>query len=185
MVNDAEQQRLEEDRNRVALWRRWGPYVAARQWGTVREDYSEGGNAWDFFPHEHARSRAYRWGEDGLAGISDHWQHLCFALALWNTQRPDPEGAPLRPDERRGQPRRGRQGVLVGARLDAHPLVHAVALQVPAARVPVRRAGRRQPRPQPRARRARARRHGGVRGVALLRRRDHLREGARRTTSAS
>ena len=88
MVNDAEQQRLEEDRNRVALWRRWGPYVAARQWGTVREDYSEDGNAWDFFPHEHARSRAYRWGEDGLAGISDHWQHLCFALALWNTNDP-------------------------------------------------------------------------------------------------
>ena len=68
MVNDAEQQRLEEDRNRVALWRRWGPYVAARQWGTVREDYSDDGNAWDFFPHDHARSRAYRWGEDGLGG---------------------------------------------------------------------------------------------------------------------
>src|SRR6476659_8396790 len=88
MVTDAEQQRLEEDRNRVALWRRWGPYVAARQWGTVREDYSESGTAWDFFPHEHARSRAYRWGEDGLGGISDHWQHLCFALALWNTHDP-------------------------------------------------------------------------------------------------
>ena len=58
------------------------------EWGTVREDYSEDGNAWDFFPHEHARSRAYRWGEDGLAGISDHWQHLCFALALWNTNDP-------------------------------------------------------------------------------------------------
>ena len=85
MSNDAEKQRLEEDRNRVALWRRWGPYLSARQWGTVREDYSEGGNAWDFFPHEHARSRAYRWGEDGLGGISDHWQHLCFGLTLWNT----------------------------------------------------------------------------------------------------
>ena len=85
MSNDAEQGRLDEDRNRVALWRRWGPYLSARQWGTVREDYSAGGTAWDFFPHEHARSRAYRWGEDGLGGISDHWQHLCFSVALWNT----------------------------------------------------------------------------------------------------
>ena len=85
MSNDAEQGRLDEDRNRVALWRRWGPYLSARQWGTVREDYSPGGTAWDSFPHEHARSRAYRWGEDGLGGISDHWQHLCFSVALWNT----------------------------------------------------------------------------------------------------
>ncbi|AGA34964.1 hypothetical protein TVNIR_3328 [Thioalkalivibrio nitratireducens DSM 14787] len=65
-------------------WLRWGPYLSERQWGTVREDYSPGGNAWDYFPHDHARSRAYRWGEDGLAGISDDQQRLCFALALWN-----------------------------------------------------------------------------------------------------
>jgi len=70
------------------LWRRWGPYLSERQWGTVREDYSVGGNAWDFFPHDHARSRAYRWGEDGLAGFSDADQRLCFALALWNGQDP-------------------------------------------------------------------------------------------------
>src|ERR1700712_2811561 len=69
-------------------WRRWGPYVSDRQWGTVREDYSEGGTAWDYFPHDHARSRAYRWGEDGLLGISDNHQRLCFALALWNEQDP-------------------------------------------------------------------------------------------------
>src|SRR5499425_2504328 len=68
----------------ASLWRRWGPYLSERQWGTVREDYSESGDAWNYFPHDHARSRAYRWGEDGLAGISDDRQRLCIALALWN-----------------------------------------------------------------------------------------------------
>ncbi len=80
----AEQQRLVEAEARSAHWRRWGPYLSERQWGTVREDYSPGGTAWDYFPHDHARSRAYRWGEDGLGGISDNHQRLCFALALWN-----------------------------------------------------------------------------------------------------
>ncbi|MEO6722961.1 MAG: glucosidase [Ferruginibacter sp.] len=65
-------------------WKKWGPYLSERQWGTVREDYSEHGNAWDYFPHDHARSRVYRWGEDGIAGISDDQQHICFAIALWN-----------------------------------------------------------------------------------------------------
>ena len=80
----AETQRLEAASNRAAHWKRWGPYLSERQWGTVREDYSPHGTAWDSFPHDHARSRAYRWGEDGLAGISDNHQRLCFALALWN-----------------------------------------------------------------------------------------------------
>src|SRR5258708_1527960 len=80
----AEGRRLEEARTGTQAWRAWGPYVSARQWGTVREDYSAGGNAWDYFSHDHARSRAYRWGEDGLAGISDDGQRICFALALWN-----------------------------------------------------------------------------------------------------
>jgi hypothetical protein len=71
-----------------APWRRWGPYLAERQWGTVREDYSAGGDVWDYFPHDHARSRAYRWGEDGLAGICDDQQRLCFAIALWNGADP-------------------------------------------------------------------------------------------------
>ena len=79
----AETIRLEEARRDVP-WRRWGPYLSERQWGTVREDYSGDGSAWEFFPHDHARSRVYRWGEDGLAGISDDKQRLCFALALWN-----------------------------------------------------------------------------------------------------
>jgi len=87
-----EQQRLDEDRKQQKFhekaWRKWGPYLSERQWGTVREDYSADGNAWEYFPHEHARSRAYRWGEDGLAGVSDREQRLCLALALWNGRDP-------------------------------------------------------------------------------------------------
>ncbi len=85
---DVEHGRLEEARTKEVPWRKWGPYLSDRQWGTVREDYSESGDAWNFFTHDHARSRAYRWGEDGLAGISDDKQRLCFALALWNGKDP-------------------------------------------------------------------------------------------------
>jgi len=85
---NAETQRLRECRDAKAEWKKWGPYLSERQWGTVREDYSEDGNAWDYFNHDQARSRAYRWGEDGLAGICDHEQRLCFALALWNGEDP-------------------------------------------------------------------------------------------------
>ena len=84
----AEARRLEESRNRTAYWKRWGPYVSDRAWGSVREDYSAGGTAWEYFPHDHARSRAYRWNEDGLAGICDRHQRMCFALALWNRRDP-------------------------------------------------------------------------------------------------
>jgi hypothetical protein len=84
----AEEQRLEQSRNRTAHWKRWGPYLSERAWGTVREDYSAYGTAWDYLPHDHARSRAYRWNEDGLAGISDRHQNICFALALWNGRDP-------------------------------------------------------------------------------------------------
>ena len=84
----AEHNRLEEARMRMAHWKRWGPYLSERAWGTVREDYSPYGNAWEFFPHDHARSRAYRWNEDGIAGISDRHQKICFALALWNGRDP-------------------------------------------------------------------------------------------------
>jgi hypothetical protein len=83
-----EYQRLLEDRERTANWRRWGPYLAERQWGTVREDYSKDGDAWAYFPHDHARKRAYRWGEDGLLGFCDRQSRLCFALALWNHKDP-------------------------------------------------------------------------------------------------
>ena len=85
---DAENRRLEETRANAVPWRKWGPYLSERQWGTVREDYSESGDAWNYFTHDQARSRAYRWGEDGLAGISDDRQLLCFALALWNGKDP-------------------------------------------------------------------------------------------------
>src|SRR5208337_4089297 len=84
----SEIQRLTEAREATTNWRKWGPYLSERQWGTVREDYSESGNAWDYFSHDQARSRAYRWGEDGLGGISDHRQYLCFALTLWNGKDP-------------------------------------------------------------------------------------------------
>jgi hypothetical protein len=87
-MTTAEHRRLEEAREPKSPWKKWGPYLSERQWGTVREDYSEGGNAWDYFSHDQARSRAYRWGEDGLAGISDDQQRLCFALALWNGNDP-------------------------------------------------------------------------------------------------
>src|SRR5262245_32760845 len=80
--------RLDEAREQKIAWKKWGPYLSERQWGTVREDYSENGDAWQYFSHDQARSRAYRWGEDGLAGISDDQQQLCFALAVWNGKDP-------------------------------------------------------------------------------------------------
>src|SRR3954466_10638035 len=83
-MEDAERTRLEDE----TPWRRWGPYLAERAWGTVREDYSATGDAWDYFPHDHARSRTYRWNEDGLGGLCDLQQTLCFAFAFWNGADP-------------------------------------------------------------------------------------------------
>src|SRR4051794_15011143 len=85
---DPETLRLQEDARREKNWKRWGTYLSERQWGTVREDYSANGDAWSYLPHDHARSRAYRWGEDGLLGITDRECRLCFALALWNGRDP-------------------------------------------------------------------------------------------------
>ncbi len=87
-LSTPEHLRLDEDNRREKNWKRWGPYLSERQWGTVREDYSANGDAWNYFPHEHSRSRAYRWGEDGLMGISDRECRLCFSVALWNGQDP-------------------------------------------------------------------------------------------------
>jgi hypothetical protein len=84
----AEQSRLQQSRDAGTLWKLWGPYLSERQWGTVREDYSENGDAWGYFSHDQARSRAYHWGEDGIAGFSDDKQRLCFGLALWNGKDP-------------------------------------------------------------------------------------------------
>jgi len=88
MNKTAEAERLAAARNQKEPWKKWGPYLSERQWGTVREDYSKDGNAWEYFDHDQARSRAYRWGEDGIAGLSDDHQNLCFALALWNGKDP-------------------------------------------------------------------------------------------------
>ena len=84
----AEARRLEDSASRTQHWKRWGPYLSERAWGTVREDYSAHGTAWEHFSHDHARSKAYRWNEDGLGGISDRHQFICFALALWNGRDP-------------------------------------------------------------------------------------------------
>ncbi len=127
-------------------WRRWGTYLSERQWGTVREDYSADGSAWDYFPHEHARSRAYRWGEDGIAGFCDEKETLCLGDRAVEWQGRDPEGAPLRPDQRAGQSRRRRQGTLLLSRCDADMLVCADAVQVSAGRVSLSATDRREPR---------------------------------------
>ena len=84
MEDCPESLRLDEDKRRVKNWKRWGPYLPERQWGTVREDYSANGDCWNYLPHDHARSRAYRWGEDGLLGFTDRECRLCFAPAFWN-----------------------------------------------------------------------------------------------------
>ena len=141
-VPGAERARLAEADAGGRPWRDWGPYLSERAWGTVREDYSDDGTAWDYFPHDHARSRAYRWNEDGLAGICDDRQTFCFALALWNGKDPILKERMFGLAGDRGQPRRGRQGVLVVPGLHADPLVDAVALPLPAGRVPVRGSGR-------------------------------------------
>ena len=112
-LEGAESQRLEEDALRQANWKRWGPYLSERQWATVREDYSPDGQSWTHFPHDHARSRAYRWGEDGLLGITDRECRLCFAAGPLEHPGPHPQGTSLRPDRPRGKPRRGREGVLL------------------------------------------------------------------------
>jgi hypothetical protein len=98
---DQERERLKSDAN----WREWGPYLSERAWGTVREDYSATGDVWNYFPHDHARSKAYRWGEDGIAGISDSRQYLCFALALWNGNDAILQGAFIRANGATGQSR--------------------------------------------------------------------------------
>ena len=177
IVDCTEQKRLNDAREAGVPWKKWGPYLSERQWGTVREDYSQDGNAWDYFTHDQSRSRAYRWGEDGLGGISDDKQRLCFALALWNERDPILKERAVRPHQQRGEPRRGRQGVLLLPRLHADPLVHEVPLQVPAARVPLPRPRRDEPAADAGGARIRAPRHGDLRRRPLLRRLPRVREG--------
>ncbi len=147
-----EHRRLAEIRDDIGSWRRWGPYLSDRSWGTVREDYSADGNAWDYLPHDLARSKAYRWGEDGIAGICDRYQLLVLRAGLLERPRPDPQGTALRPDHQRGQPRRGRQGILFPPRQHADALLHEVPLQVSAGASFPMATGRGKPPPQrPRA----------------------------------
>ena len=129
---DAERDRLKEARDQGVPWRKWGPYLSERQWGTVREDYSDDGDAWDYFSHDQARSRAYRWGEDGLAGISDDRQRLCFALALWNGKDPILKERLFGLTNSEGN--HGEDVKEYYFYLDSHAdaLVHEVPLQVPA-----------------------------------------------------
>ncbi len=127
-----EHDRLDETDEQKLPWKKWGPYLSERQWGTVREDYSEGGDAWNYFTHDQARSRAYRWGEDGLAGISDDHQRLCFALALWNGRDPILKERPFgltNSESNHGEDVKEYYFYL-GQHSD--PLVHDAALQVSA-----------------------------------------------------
>ena len=140
----AEHARLAEARERGIPWRQWGPYLSERQWGTVREDYSDDGDAWDYFtPRPGALARLSLGRGRDRRRLRRPAAAVLRARAL-ERPRPDPQGAPVRPDEQRGQPRRGRQGVLLLPRLDADALVHEVALQVPAGGLPVRRSRRRR-----------------------------------------
>ena len=123
--------RLEAARNNNVPWKGWGPYLSERQWGTVREDYSHDGNAWDYFSHDQALARAYRWGEDGLAGFSDDKQRLCFALALWNGKDPIIKERLFGLTNSEGNHGEDVKGVLLLSRQHADPLLHEISLQVP------------------------------------------------------
>ena len=182
---DAERQRIEDSRNGVKHWRRWGPYLSERQWGTVREDYSPYGTAWDYLSHDQARSRAYRWGEDGIAGFCDDRQLLVPGARPVERERSDPQGTAVRADQQRGQPRRGRQGALLLSRCGAEPRLSRACST----------SSRRRAYPYeglidgertthgPDRDGVRADRHRSVRRGPLLRRRGRVRQGRRRTTS--
>ena len=134
----SEARRLREAREGTP-WRAWGPYLSERQWGTVREDYSDDGDAWSYFSHDAARSRDLPLGRGRTRGHLRREAAAVLRARALERARPDPEGAPLRADQRRGQPRRGREGVLLLRRQPADAQLPALALQVPAGGVPVRR----------------------------------------------
>ena len=178
----AEQARLDEATGRAEddlfsanPWYEWGPYLSERAWGTVREDYSASGDAWDSFPHDHARSRAYRWNEDGMAGISDIRHELCLALALWNGRDPilkERMFGLTGPQGNHGEDVKEYWWYLEG--LPSHALLQ-LALPLSAGRVPLRPA--RPPWPRPARSRARVARHRRVRRRQVLVGGRHLREG--------
>src|SRR6202011_4441550 len=123
-----ESQRLDEDESRKKNWKRWGPYLSERQWATVREDYSEQGDTWSYFPHDHARSRTYRWGEDGLLGITDRECRLLLRFGAMERTGCHLEGTSLRTHGPGRQSWRGLQGMLLLPRLFSYPFLPQGAL---------------------------------------------------------
>ncbi len=134
---NAEERRLNDLQAGLADWRLWGPYVSDRAWGTVREDYSATGDVWHYFPHDQARSRAYRWNEDGLLGVCDNAQRLCFALALWNGQDAILKERPFGLTGKEGNHGEDVKEYWYLSRQRSLARVHARAVQVSAARVSV------------------------------------------------
>ena len=175
-----EQRRLAECGDAGTPWKKWGPYLSERQWGTVREDYSEDGNAWDYFPHEQARSRAYRWGEDGLGGISDDEQRLCFALALWNGRDPILKERLFGLTNSEGN--HGEDVKEYYFYLDSTPTHSYMKFlyKYPQAAFPYADLVQKNSAAQPQRTGVRAARHGSLRRRPLLRRVRRVREGGRR-----
>ena len=176
----AEHDRLEENRTGRAAWLAWGPYLSERQWGTVREDYSAGGDAWDYLPHDQARSRAYRWGEDGIAGISDDRQRLCFSLALWNGVDPILKERMFGLTNREGN--HGEDSKDYWFYLDSTPTHSYLKLlyKYPQGEFPYGDLVATNGRAHPRRVRVRADRHGDLRRGSLLRRVRGVRQGRAR-----
>ena len=175
-----EERRLQEAAQPDTPWKKWGPYLSERQWGTVREDYSETGDAWNYFSHDQARSRAYRWGEDGLAGISDDRQRLCFALALWNGADPIIKERLFGLTNSEGN--HGEDVKEYYFYLDSTP-THSYMkylYKYPQPAYPYDDLVRDQPPPQPPRAGVRAARHGGLRRQPLLRRLRGVRQGGAR-----
>ena len=146
---NAEMNRLREDAQRVKNWKRWGSYLAERQWGTVREDYSADGSCWEYFPHDQARSRTYRWGEDGILGLTDRECRLCFALALWNGQDPILKERMFGLTNHEGNHGEDVKEALLLPRCDAHPFLHARPVSIPAEGISLQAARRGEQAPGP------------------------------------
>ena len=164
-----EQKRLNDARDAGIPWKKWGPYLSERQWGTVREDYSDNGDAWNYFTHDQSRSRAYQWGEDGLGGISDDKQRLCFALALWNEKDPILKERLFGLTNSEGN--HGEDVKEYYFYVDSTP-THSYMkylYKYPAAGVSVPRPDRDEPGPDARGVRVRAARYGRLRRRPLLR----------------
>ena len=181
---DAERERLRADAANRERWKEWGPYLSERQWGTVREDYSAGGTAWEYFPHDHARSRAYRWGEDGIAGFSRRRAAALPVARAVERPRPDPEGAAVRPHQHR-RAITARTSRKLYYYLDATP-THSYlqdALQVSAAGVSLRGPRDRERGARHESAGIRAARHRSIRRQSLFRRLRRVR--ARRSPTTS